>query len=310
LIIIPINNSALFECNGTVQASERAVDDIRRPVSISSVLEILPALGRAQLDFAKKPVSAAPVAIMVNNVTLVEMQTDAFGRFSRVVVFPAYDNVVTARFINDSFPLLTSQSKGVSVNITSVNMSPLIETRSAPNSLLVPVMVAAILVLFTGGSFFYLKRRSILFRAKQTSAATNLESETLASSEMLLKEIEAADPFLASVFPPDPDMGSTDPILTLYKRILNAKGLSTAARAVYVHFSGTIAQRLHIRSHRTLTPREFLRSCDRRPFAGTFSSFVTIYEQVRYGGAKSPDKEEEFKEATKKTDESLGGEED
>ncbi|MCX6697776.1 MAG: hypothetical protein NTV84_09540, partial [Methanoregula sp.] len=113
---------------------------------------------------------------------------------------------------------------------------------------------------------------------------------------------------LASVLPQDPDMDSTDPILARYVRILNAQGLSTAARAVYVHFAGTIAQRLHIRSHRALTPREFLRSCDRRPFAGTFSTFVTIYEQIRYGGAKSQNKEGEFKEATKKTDESLGGE--
>jgi len=309
LTITPVNNSALFTCNGTVIAFDRTVDVIRQPVNINNVLDILTKFRRVPLD-AVRPVSSASVALIVNNETLLEMQTDAFGSFSRVVALPTGDTIVTARFINDSFPLLTSQSKEIAVNIQSANTTPLVETRSAPNSVLVPVTIAAILLLFTGGSIFYLKRRSILFREKQTPAALSPGPETLASADALSKEIEAADSFLASVFPPDPDMDSTDPILTRYIRILNARGLSTAARAVYVHFTGTIAQRLHIRHHRALTPREFLRSCDKRPFAGTFSTFVTIYEQVRYGGAKSQNKEGEFEEATKKTDESLGGEED
>jgi len=311
LTVTRVNNSALFECYGMVMAFDRPGDVILRPLSIRDVLDIIVTFGRVPLASAKRPVSDAEIALMVNNVTLLEVQTDTSGRFSRVVALPAGDNVVAARFVNNRFPIVPSQSKEIAVNIPSANLSPLENIRSSPSGMLVPVIVVAVILLvFTGGSFFYLKRRSILFRTRRTPAAINLDSETLASAEMLLKEIEAADPFLSTVLPPDPDMGSTDPILTRYIRILNAQGLSTAARTVYVHFTGTIAQRLHIRSHRTLTPREFLRSCDRRPFAGTFSSFVTIYEQVRYGGAKSPDKEGEFKEATKKTDESIGGEED
>ncbi|MDO9034601.1 MAG: hypothetical protein Q7U51_05290 [Methanoregula sp.] len=308
LTITRMNNSALFECNGSVMAFDNARDIIQLPLSIRSVLDIVATFGRHPLDAAMRPVSAAPVALRVNNATLLEMQTDSAGRFSRVVALQTGDNVVVARFINDSFPLLTSQSKMITVNLPSAETSPLVNTRSSPSDMLVPVVLAAILLLFAGGSIFYLKRRSILFRTRQIPAALNIEPETIASSEILLKDIEAADSILASVFPADPDTVLSDPILTRYIRILNAQGLSTAARAVYVHFTGTIAQRLHIRNHRALTPREFLQSCDRRPFAGTFLSFVTIYEQVRYGGAKSPDKEGEFKEAIIKTDESLAGE--
>lgn len=308
LTITRVNNSALFECNGSVMAFDNTRDIIQLPLSIMDVLDIIATFGRHPLDAAMRPVSAAPVALIVNNVTLSEMQTDSAGRFSRVVALPTGDNVVVARFINNSFPLLTSQSKIIAVNLPSADTSPLVNTQSSPSGILVPVVLAAILLLFAGGSIFYLKRRSILFRTRQTPAALNLEPESIASSEILLKEIEAADSVLTSVFPADPDMVLTDPILTRYIRILNAQGLSTAARAVYVHFAGTIAQRWHIRNHRSLTPREFLQSCDRQPFAGTFLSFVTIYEQVRYGGAKSPDKEGEFKEAIIKTDESLAGE--
>ncbi|MCX6689247.1 MAG: DUF4129 domain-containing protein [Methanoregula sp.] len=308
LTVTRVNNSALFECNGTVMAFDRPDDVILRPLSIRDVLDIIATF---TLTTAKRPVSAAPVAHMVNNVTLLEMQTDAFGGFSRVVALPTGDNIVTARFVNNRFPLFPSKSKEISLNLPSANLSPLENIRSSPSDMLVSVSIVAVIILvFTGGSIFYLKRRSILFRITQTPAALSLEPETLASAETLSKEIEAADSFLASVSPPDVNLVSTDPILARYIRILNEQGLSTAARAVYVHFTGTIAQKLHIRRHRTLTPREFLRSCDTKPFTGTFSTFVAIYEQVRYGGARTPAKEREFEESVMKTDESLGGEED
>ncbi|MCX6688210.1 MAG: DUF4129 domain-containing protein, partial [Methanoregula sp.] len=311
LTVTPVNNSALFTCNGTVMAFDQAGDIIRRPVSLKEVHDILATLGKDPMKAAKRPVSAAPVALKVNNETLLEMQTDAVGRFSSVVVLQPGDNVITARFVNQSFPLFTSQSKGISVNIPSANLSLLVETRSSSVSLLAPVIVvAAILLLFIGGSIFYLKRRSIFFRTRQTPADLSSEPEILVSPETLTKEIEEVDPFLSSVSPPDPDKVSPDPIFAQYVRILNERGLSTAARAVYIHFTRTIAEKLHIRRHRTLTPREFLRSCDKRPFTGTFSTFITVYEHVRYGGARTPAKESEFEESVKKTDESIGGEED
>ena len=310
LTITRVNNSALFECNGTVMAFDRAGDIIRRPVSINDVLEILSTFGRDPLGAAKRPVSAAPVALMVNNVTLLEMQTDAVGRFSVVVAIPTGDNVVTARFISKSFPLLTSWSEEIAVNIPSANTSPLSDTRSSPNGMLVPVVVAAILLLFTGGSIFYLKRQSILFRARRTPADLSLETDTRATSETPSKEIDADDSFLASVNPSDPNMVSADPILARYVRILNKQGLSTAARAVYVHFTGTIVQRLHIRRYRSLTPREFLRSCDKKPFVGAFSSFISIYERIRYGGASTDTDKEKFEDSMKNTDTSLEGDHD
>ncbi len=104
------------------------------------------------------------------------------------------------------------------------------------------------------------------------------------------------------------DRLSGDPIFVCYLRVLEKEGLSTAARAVYVHFTGNIAQNLHIRNHRVLTPREFLRSCKEKPFTGIFSSFIFLYEQVRYGGVKTQKTKTEFEESVQKTDKSLEGE--
>ncbi|MFA7304902.1 MAG: carboxypeptidase-like regulatory domain-containing protein, partial [Methanoregula sp.] len=311
LTVTPVNTSSLTTCNGTVMAFNRAGDVIRRPGNIRDVIALLPTLGRDPWSAATRPVSGAPVALIVNNERLLEMQTDEYGRFSCVVALPPGDNRISARFDATGFPLYPSQAKEHSVNIPSANTTPFVEEESSPVTAFVPVLVvAAILLLFTGGSVFYLKRRSLRFMTRRTTAETSAEDEARASAAEIEQEIAAQESYLAAVSPPDPAQVATDPLLARYIRILNAQGLSTAARAVYVHFTGTIAERLHIRRHRTLTPREFLGQCDKRSFTDTFSAFIAVYEQVRYGGIKTPAKENEFEESVKKTDESLGGDKD
>ncbi|MDD5024799.1 MAG: hypothetical protein PHN79_06825, partial [Methanoregula sp.] len=311
LTVTPVNTSTLTTCNGTVMAFNRAGDVIRRPGNIRDVIALLPTLGRDPWSAATRPVGGAPVALIVNNERLLEMQTDAYGRFSCVVALLPGDNRITARFDATGFPLYPSQAKEHSVNIPSANMTPFVEEESNPVTALVPVLVVvAILLLFTGGAVFYLKRRSLRFMTRRTTAETSVEDEARASAAEIEQEIVAAESYLAAVSPPDPAQVATDPLLARYIRILNAQGLSTAARAVYVHFTGSIAERLHIRRHRTLTPREFLGQCDKRSFTDTFSAFIAVYEQVRYGGIKTPAKENEFEESVKKTDESLGGDKD
>jgi hypothetical protein len=96
-------------------------------------------------------------------------------------------------------------------------------------------------------------------------------------------------------------------LFTLYVHILQDQGLSAAARAVYLTFSLRIAQELHLPRHTSLTPREVSRACTKKPYCGPFSSFVLVYERVRYGGYRSPAVQGEFEAGMKDTATYLGG---
>ena len=85
-----------------------------------------------------------------------------------------------------------------------------------------------------------------------------------------------------------------EPVIARYARILKEEGMSAAAWAVYRQFAGHIAHELFIPRHTTLTPRELSRTCRQKPFCEAFSSFVSTYEQIRYGGQRSVAIQAEF----------------
>jgi hypothetical protein len=304
LTITPVNQSALYECTGQVMAFDHAGEIVRKPVTIPDVRLILSEIGKNPLDHAIRPVGSAPVVITSNNKTLLETRTGTDGNFSALVAFPEGDNVVGARFMNASYPVFSSESRTLHVNIPSANISLSEGIGQSPIRILEPLAVIVILFLFSGGAVYYLKRKTAFFserhapsgnREKPDSSLTDTES----SGEMHhLPELDLRVS----------DLNIKDPVYVHYLRILHAEGLSTAARTVYLYFTGTIAKTLHIRNHRTLTPREFLRSCEEKPFTGPFSSFISTYEQIRYGGVKSPEKQGEFEESVQVTDKSLEGE--
>jgi hypothetical protein len=96
-------------------------------------------------------------------------------------------------------------------------------------------------------------------------------------------------------------------ILARYARILNAEGLSAAAWVVYRQFAGRVANDLLIQRHTTLTPRELSHSCIQKSFCRAFSSFVSTYERIRYGGQRSVAMQEEFETRIHATQSELEG---
>ncbi|MFA4859846.1 DUF4129 domain-containing protein [Methanoregula sp.] len=301
------SNSSIGTCNGSVMAFGRSGNTIRKPGNIPEVLEIIATLGRDPFDAELIPVSSAPVLVIVNNRTLFESYTDQTGKFSTQVTLPQEDCTITARFMNESYPLLSSQSAGIVMNRPSTVISPApVIRKSLSNGFLLPAVAALILILFAGGAYIYLNRRSIFVRSGKTSAEKIPGPEAWISPDITQDAVMEPDLFIPPVPQPEEDPASVDPILLRYHRILHAQGLSTAAREVYLHFTGQIAQKLQIHCHRALTPREFLRSCNKRPVDNALAPFIAIYEEIRYGGAKSRETEEEFNEMVKTTEKSLG----
>jgi hypothetical protein len=305
LLITSITNSSLVTASGSVMAFDRSGTILRKPLTILDVRKILSEFWKNPLDMAKRPVSLAPVGIILDTQTIVETQTDAVGNFSEVLSLPAGSHAIYAQFINDSYPITKSLSNPVEINIASANLSTISRSEPSRIFLLVPFVIAVILLMFIGGAVFYLQRKSGLFKRIGAGAVGEYGPDIPVSADII--DISRHDAQTLPKGEPQPDDGAVSGVSLFlrYLRFLRDSGLSFAARNVYLHFTGRIAKRLHIARPRTLTPREFLRTCDQKRFAGAFSSFVSVYEQVRYGGVKTPQKKEEFEDSIKATDESL-----
>jgi hypothetical protein len=306
LTLARVGNSSIVECNGSVVASNLPGTGIIKPGSIPEVQKIIAGLGNDPLANTKRPVSFAPVSIVVNNETHVESRTDASGEFSLQIALPSGNSNVTARFMNESFPLTYSQSGTIIVNSPTTVITPAPASRISLSGIIVPVIGIMMVFLFSGGSYLYLKRRSVFIRARQKLGDQIPKADSRVSGNIL--PVREEEPESLVSLPSPAEQGSAGPIHALYQRILNMHGLSTAAREVYVHFTGQIAQKMNIRHHRALTPREFLKSCNKRPFESAMSSFIAIYEEIRYAGARSTEKEEEFEDSMIATDKNLGDE--
>lgn len=305
LTITPVNNSALYECTGRVAAINHTGEMIRKPLTIKDAEAILDTFWDNPLSRAGLPVRFAPVEIIANNATLLQTMTDAEGQFSRRVAFPEGDNRVTAQFINDSYPIFSSTSEKRVVNVPTADISVQNGTETPPQRIPESLVIPVILLLFVGGAGYYLNRRSALFSRKSDSldliAPPGTPGEGPAAPESPGGTGKPADTS-------PPELPAEDPLFIRYLRIQKTDGLSTAARAVYVHFTGIITKTLPVRNHQALTPREFLRSCEEKPFVAAFSSFISLYERVRYGGIENSETTGEFEESIRKTDLSLEGE--
>ncbi|MDO9035560.1 MAG: hypothetical protein Q7U51_10190, partial [Methanoregula sp.] len=92
-------------------------------------------------------------------------------------------------------------------------------------------------------------------------------------------------------------------------RLIMSEEPGEAAYRVYQEFSQRVALDLHLKRHRTLTPREIARACTLKPYCGVFLTFVRVYEKIRYGGDVSPAIKDEFETNVQITANSLAGEE-
>ena len=248
---------------------------------------------------ANRTVRSAPVELVWDGSHVISTITDADGRFSTPLRLPDGPHTVVARFTGEGYPIRPSESapQGVVVSIQYLPNLP-----AFPFMLVIMILlIAGIFTLFIGGAWYYLRRMPGRTRPVSPDMTEPAGSDQTADTDKVSPE---------EVIPSEPagDGTAPDSLFARYAHILQEGGLSAAARVVYLGFCVRIAKDLHIRQYTALTPRELSQSCTKKPYCGPFSSFVLVYERVRYGGYRSAAVQTEFEAEMKNTDTQLGGE--
>ncbi|MGD0534030.1 MAG: carboxypeptidase-like regulatory domain-containing protein [Methanoregula sp.] len=245
---------------------------------------------------ANRSVRSAPVELVWDGSHVTGTTTDADGRFSASLRLPDGPHTVVARFTGEGYPIRPSESAPQVVVVSIQYLA------AFPYLLVIMILlIAGIFALFIGGAWYYLRRMHGTTRPGSPAMTEPAGSYRTADTDKVSPE---------EVIPSEPAGDDTAPgsLFARYVHILQEGGLSAAARVVYLGFSGRIAKDLHIRQYTALTPRELSQSCTKKPYCGPFSSFVLVYERVRYGGYRSAAVQTEFEAEMKNTDTQLGGE--
>ncbi len=200
------------------------------------------------------PVAAAPVRILVDESEAAVVETDAAGYYSGSVNLTEGNHMVQAVFDDPGFPLNPSESE-----LREVDLAP-----SVPFLLAVGVGAGA-LVLASIGALWYVRKRS----------PPALPEQVPAPSEPVLSLTEGAPTGEGFVAPPSP----MDTLIR-YKELCAAGDWSGAALVLY----RSVIDRLMLADTEALTPREVASRVATTPAGEAFGSFVTRYEEVRYGG--------------------------
>ncbi|MDP3563097.1 MAG: hypothetical protein Q8R70_01265, partial [Methanoregula sp.] len=249
---------------------------------------------------ANRPVRTAPVELIVDGSRVTSTTTDKNGNFRATLRLSHGEHMVVARFSDEGYPIRRSESKPQTVQVAIV---PLVAIM--PEISILPLFVAfLILFSFAGGSWYYLKRMQ--GRGYTAPPATPVPDLSDATAPLRIPDMDAA-PQSDSV----KDAASTEDtagesLFIRYSHILQEQGLNVAARVVYLGLSGRIAQELQLQRHTCLTPRELSRTCTKKPYCRSFSSFVHVYERIRYGGYRSAAVQTAFETEMKNTATDLG----
>ncbi|MCJ7794781.1 MAG: carboxypeptidase-like regulatory domain-containing protein, partial [Methanoregulaceae archaeon] len=239
---------------------------------------------------ANRPVRFALIQLVWDTTHIVETSTDAQGQFKATLRFPEGRHTVVARFSGDGFPITVSESKPQVVDVSILRIIPSII--SPDTNWEIPMVIAGTLLLFAGIAWYYLRRipgrRSFDLLMGREPSPRGTPATDLSSPYVEPGADEPGQPSAGTSPPHD------ESVLARYARILNAEGLSAAAWVVYRQFAGRVAHELFIPKHTALTPRELSHSCIQRPFCRAFSSFVSTYELIRYGGQRSVAMQAEF----------------
>jgi hypothetical protein len=235
---------------------------------------------------ANLPVRSAPVQLVWDTTHIVETSTDAQGQFKTTLRLPDGRHTIVAKFSGEGFPIIASESKPQVVDVSILRII------SFDNTGEILLTFAGILLLFTGIAWYYFRR----IPGRRTF-------DLLVGRESPLPGTPAIGPSGPEVEPGAGESGAPsgdtslmcdESVIARYARILQIEGMSAAAWVVYRQFARHIAHELFIPRHTTLTPRELSRSCMQKPFCEAFSSFVSTYERIRYGGQRSVAVQTEF----------------
>ena len=290
--------------SGTTQSDVRTLTIT--PVDSTTTLSVTKANSKSEVTctgsvIANRPVRSAPVQLVWDQTYVVETTTSTNGEFKTTIRLPDGTHTVVARFSAEGYPINPSESEPQVVDISILRIiTPIMPDLHWEVLFL---MVAGIFFLFVGGAWYYLRRMP----GKKPFG--DWISHKLGRSEVMLPDRGPPDQELPEQGrPADTPAGETpapESLIERYTRILQEEGLSAAARSAYQQFAMHIARELQISRYRSLTPREVSRSCTKKPYCGPFSVFVTIYEQVRYGGFRSLKTRAEFETAMHTTRSTL-----
>jgi hypothetical protein len=304
---ISAGTHSLHALSGSTLSKVRTLTII--PVSSATTLSVGKADSRGEVPctgtvIANRPVRSAPVQIIWDQTHVVDTTTDENGEFTAIIRFPNGKHTVIARFTGEGFPVNPSESEARVVDVSIISSI----TPVADNGLFQYAGSVLIFVLFAAGAVYYLRRMpgakpfmDWISRDARRPEMTGSVLPVPVSGPVAPEDVQKATDG-------DTAVPGYEFLFLRYARILQDEGLSAAARIVYLYFAGHIARELHMPSHASLTPREMSGSCTKKAYCGAFSTFVTTYERIRYGGQRSTSVQAEFESVTRATDSQLRGE--
>jgi len=248
---------------------------------------------------ARRPVRLAPVQLVWDGTNTVETTTDTEGRFKTVLLLPPGKHTVIARFTGTGYPINPSESKSSEVEISILQSGLPVDF----SRLFLPIIIVAVIAVFLGGAFFYIRRSRHTGRYQ-----SHIPGETFGSIADDDDHHDVLTPDLSHTPVSEETDRSSESLFFRYLRVCEGSGLSEAAHTVYREFSRYIAQDLHVSCHTSLTPHELSGGCRQKPYCRAFSRFVAVYERIRYGGYHSLAVQKKFEKALKTTESSLGRE--
>jgi len=295
--------------SGTTQSDVRMLNIV--PVDSVTSLTVSTANSKGEVTctgsvVANRPVRFAPVELVWDGSHASSTTTDAKGEFRAPLRLPDGTHTVIARFSDEGYPIRPSESEPQVVDVSVLRtITPAIIIADY-SWLVLLLLVGGIFLAFAGGAWYYLKRMP--GRTFFGSPAAPPPDMTIPAGSHQIAGTDEFPPLDEVKSEPTGDGTAPESLFTRYAHILQEQGLSAAARTVYLTFSVRIAQELHLQRYTSLTPREVSRSCTKKSYCGPFSSFILVYEQVRYGGYRSAAVQAEFETEMKNTASHLGGE--
>jgi hypothetical protein len=303
---VPAGSHTLHAESGTTQSDLRTLTILS--VDSATTLAVSPSKKPGEVIctgtvIANQPVRNAPVELVWDGTHVNRTTTNAKGEFEAPLSLPNGKHTVVARFTGEGYPIHPSESK-----VQEAEVSVIRTILPADYGFILYIGVFGVFLLFIGGAVYYLRRMEgrTMFGTLWSSARTGMPAET--GSDATAGDGDGAGVERSPDIPlSDSSPSQEDSLVSRYAGILQSAGLSAAAYAVYRDLAGRIAYDLQIPRHTVLTPREMSRSCKARPYCGAFSTLVSAYERIRYGGYRSVSVQAEFETTMHTTDSQLEG---
>jgi hypothetical protein len=213
------------------------------------------------------PVSGAPIMLLVNGFTNDIVITTGNGTFASRLVLPEGSHAIQAVFDDPAFPLPSSESQ-----IERVSVSP------AGNLFFNIAVGAGFIFLSSLGAVYYLRRFG---KSQQKTISPTPEPE--------YQPEVSGNEYLSPSLPES----STGDAIEAYEILKNKGDWSNAVHALYQHLLERLAIHFAIPHPLCLTPRELSAALAEDPISPALSSYVSQYEQIRYGGGHPVQAEED-----------------